>query len=400
MDRRDFTLAGTGALALAALPFGATAQGGPLRIGSTLSLTGPLGPQGITQRLVGEYAVEDLNKRGGLLGRQVEWIVRDDQSRPDLTRTLYEQLVTADKVDLILGPYGTGAILSAMGVAQRHNKVLLHNSFGIPNLAKYEMQFSTGGLAGDPENTVPKLVFDALAAAAKPPQTVAIVTSKFPSVHFISIGAREAAKRRNLKEALWLEWDFGNRDFGPIAARLRDAKADFVWAGSVGIESSLVIEAMTKIDYAPPLQFHMFPAAVPLARTTGSRGALALTVFEEHPPFTDNPAAARLVTGYRERATKANLPDAPVELIGSIAYATWQVLEAAVNGAKSVDDKQIAAWLKRSQVDTIIGRLRWDGPQNYIMGTDHYKLKQLQDGRWRVVWPRETAAPGASLQQG
>ena len=65
-------------------------------------------------------------------------MVKDDQSKPDLARTLYEQLVTADKVDLLMGPYATGAILSAMGVAQRYNKVLVHHTLGIPSLAKYE----------------------------------------------------------------------------------------------------------------------------------------------------------------------------------------------------------------------------------------------------------------------
>ena len=101
-------------------------------------------------KLVGEIYVEQLNKRGGLLGRQVEWVVKDDQSKPDLARTLYEQLVTADKVDLLMGPYATGAILSAMGVAQRYNKVLVHHTFGIPSLAKYEMQFPAWSLGSEP----------------------------------------------------------------------------------------------------------------------------------------------------------------------------------------------------------------------------------------------------------
>jgi branched-chain amino acid transport system substrate-binding protein len=134
--------AAAGATALLALPAGAQAPAGaPLRIGSTLALTGPLSTTAMTHKLVGEIYVEQLNKRGGLLGRRVEWIVKDDQSKPELARTLYEQLITSDKVDLLMGPYATGAILSAMGVAQRYNKVLVHHTFGIPSLAKYDMQF-------------------------------------------------------------------------------------------------------------------------------------------------------------------------------------------------------------------------------------------------------------------
>jgi len=144
----------------------------------------------------------------------VEWVLKDDQSRPDLARTLYEQLITVDKVDLLSGPYGTASILSAMGIAQRYNKLLLHNTFGTPALAKYDLQFSTSGGAGDPENVWPNLLLNAVASAPNPPRTIAIVTSKFPSLHFISLGAREAAKKRGLSEVLYLEWEFGNRDFG------------------------------------------------------------------------------------------------------------------------------------------------------------------------------------------
>ena len=125
-------------------------RGAPIRIGSTLALTGPLSATAQIHKLVGEIYVEQLNKRGGLLGRPVEWIVKDDQSKPDLARTLYEQLVTADKVDLLMGPYATGAILSAMGVAQRYNKVLVHHTLGVPSLAKYDMQFPAWSLGSEP----------------------------------------------------------------------------------------------------------------------------------------------------------------------------------------------------------------------------------------------------------
>ena len=138
-------------------------SGQPIRVGSTLALTGPLSATAQVHRLVGEIYVEQLNKRGGLLGRPVEWIVKDDQSKPDLARTLYEQLITSDKVDLLMGPYATGAILSAMGVAQRYNKVLVHHTLGVPSLAKYEMQFPAWSLGSDPGNTVNNTLFEALA---------------------------------------------------------------------------------------------------------------------------------------------------------------------------------------------------------------------------------------------
>ncbi|MDP2450551.1 amino acid ABC transporter substrate-binding protein [Polaromonas sp.] len=388
-------VAAAGAVSMLAMPAAAQAPA-PLRIGSTLALTGPLATTALTHKLAGEIYVDQLNARGGLLGRKVEWIVKDDQSKPELARTLYEQLVTSDKVDLLMGPYATGAILSAMGVAQRYNKVLVHHTFGIPHLAKYEMAFPAWSLGSDPGTTVPNSVFDALAASPKPPKTVAFVTSKFPSIHFMSLGAREVAKKRGLQEVLFLEWDFGNRDFGPIAARVKDAKPDLVWIGDIGLEGNMLLDAMKKIDYVPPLHFHTYPAPGPMTKSPDGKNALSLTIFEEHAPFTASPVAAEFVKLFNERATKANLPDTSVEVQAAASYSAWQILEAGVRGANSFDDKAIGAWLRKNRVETIHGRLRFDGPGNY--GDDLMKIKQVQNGKWVVVHPAQFAPAGVKLQ--
>lgn len=389
-------LAAAGASLLFAAP-SALAQGEPpIRIGSTLALTGPLAATALVHKTVGEIYVEQLNKRGGLLGRRVEWIVKDDQSKPDLARTLYEQLVTADKVDLLFGPYATGAILSAMGVAQRYNKVLVHHTFGIPSLAKYECQFPAWSLGPVPEITVPNTVFNALDSTAKPPKTVAVVTSKFPSVHFMSLGARELAKKRGLKEVLFLEWDFGNLDYGPIAARIKDAKPDFVWVGAIGLEGNQLLDAMNKIDYSPPLHFYMYPAPAPMSKSPLAKNAMSMTVFEEHVPYTNAPGAKEFIPLYRERAAKAGIPDTSVEVQAAASFTAWQILEAAVRGTNSLDDRKMCAWLKANKVDTIQGKLRFDGPSNY--GDDLMRVKQVQNGRWVTVYPKNFAPPGASLQ--
>jgi ABC-type branched-subunit amino acid transport system substrate-binding protein len=368
----------------------------PIRIGSTLALTGPLSATAMTHKLVGDIYIEQLNARGGLLGRKVEWLVKDDQSKADLARTLYEQLVTSDEVDLLMGPYATGAILSAMGVAQRYGKVLVHHTFGIPSLAKYDRQFPAWSLGPTPGTTVPNTLFDALEASPKPPKTIAIVTSKFPSIHFMSLGGREVAKKRGLKEVLFLEWEFGNRDFGPIAARIKDANPDMVWMGDIALEGNMLLDAMKKIDYTPQIHFHTYPAPGPMTKSPDGANALSLTIFEEHPPFVDDKVAADFVRIFNERAAKANLPDTHVEVQAAASYSAWQVLEAGVVGAKSLDDKAIAAWLKQNKVPTLQGTLRFDGPGNY--GDDLMKIKQVQDGKWVVVWPKAFAAPGATLR--
>lgn len=395
LSRRQ-TLSALGAAA-GALALPAWAQGQPVRIGSTLALTGPLSATAMVHKLVGEIYVEQLNKRGGLLGRQVQWILKDDQSKPDLARTLYEQLVTSDKVDLLMGPYATGAILSAMGVAQRYNKVLVHHTFGIPSMAKYDMQFPAWSLGHEPQVTVSNRLFDMLAAQPNPPKTIAIVTSKFPSIHFMSLGGREIAKKRGLKEVLFLEWDFGNRDFGPIAARVKDARPDMVWVGDIGLEGNMLLEAMKKIDYTPPIHFHLYPAPGPMTKSPETDKALSLTIFEEHPPFTNSGTAAEFVAIYNQRAKAANMPDTAVEVQAAASYTAWQLLEAGVRGSNSLDDRKIADFLKKNRIETIQGVLRFDGPGNF--GDDLMKIKQVQKGAWKTVWPESHAAPGAKFQR-
>jgi branched-chain amino acid transport system substrate-binding protein len=385
------------ALVLLTVTAGATAgpSGPPVRIGGTLALTGPLAPTALLHKIAGEIYVEELNKGNGLLGRPVEWVLLDDQSKPDVARSLYEKLITVDKVDLLMGPYATSAILAAMGVAQRYQKLLPHHTFGMPHLAKYDMHFPTAAFGPEPQRTLPTTVFDALAATSKPPRSVAIVTSKFPSAQHQSSGARVVAEKRGLKVPLYLEYEFGTRDFGAIAARIKDANADLLWIGALGLDGNQILEALKKLDYTPPRHFHLFPAPGPLAVAPDGKLALSSTVFEEHPPFLSNPGASRLVPLFVERARKANVPYPHVDTQAAGSFAAWQLLEAAVTAARSLDDKVLGQWLRKNRVPTIIGTLRFDGPNNY--GDDLFKVKQVQDGKWVVVWPKESAAPGTRL---
>ena len=383
------------ALVGAALPAGAAPSGPPIRIGSTLALTGPLAPTALIHKIAGEIYVEQLNRGNGLLGRPVEWVLFDDQSKPDLTRSLYEKLITVDKVDLIMGPYATSGILAAMGVAQRYQKMIIHHSFGMPHLATYEMHFPVAPFGPEPQKTVPGMVFDGLATTKTPPKTVTIVTSKFPSAQYQSNGAREVAEKRGLKVLLYLEYEFGTRDWGSIAARVKDANADFLWVGALGLDGNQLLEALKKLDYSPPRHFHLFPAPGPMITAPEARLALSNTFFEEHPPFTNDPATARLVALFKEGATKAGLPYTAVDTQAAGSFAAWQVLEAAIAATKSLDDKVLAQWLRKNRVDTVEGKLRFDGPNNY--GDDLSKMRQVQDGKWLVVWPREFAAPGARI---
>jgi len=394
MNKRRQVLLGLGSLALTP-SLSAQPKGTPIRVGATLALTGPLAATTLVHKVVAEIMVEQLNRKNGILGRPVEWILLDDQSKPEVTRTLYERLITVDKVDLILGPYGTGAILAAMPVAQRYGKLFIQGTFGLPHLASYDMQFPASPIGPAPNKTAPPKLLDLLAASRTPPRTIAVVTSKFPSAQFISSGMRDIAPTRGLKVPLFLEWEFGTRDYGPIASRIKEANADMLWVGSLGLESNQLLAALKAIDYTPPRHFHLFAAPGPLALAPEGQNALGYTFFEEHPPFTSRPGVQEILPLWRERAKAAGIQYPFFDFQAAVMGAMWQMLEQAAAATKSIDDKRMAAWLKANEVDTMMGRLRFDGPNNH--GPDLSGVRQVIERRWLTMWPSEIAAPGVKV---
>jgi branched-chain amino acid transport system substrate-binding protein len=396
LQRRSFmAAAGGAAFALGVPALAQQAPGAPIRVGGTLPLTGPLAGVGMIHKIAGEVFVEATNKRGGLLGRKLEWVLLDDQSQPANTRTLYERLVTSEKVDLLMGPYGTSSIIAAMGVAQRFNKLFIQSSLGDPALAPYELQFPALPLGADPRIADTEVVLDAYAATGKPPKTIAFVTSKFPSALDLAKGGQEVAAKRGLKTVLSLEYEFGTRDFGGIAARIKDANPDLLWSGAVGLEAAQLLDAMKRIEYQPRNQFYLFPAPGPTAGHAAANGLTSLTWFEDHAPFTDYPGAAELIALYVERAKAAGLPYTRVDYQAAAEYAAWQMLAAAVKAVGRIDDKAMAAWLKANQVETVLGPRRFDGKFN--SGAADTKLKQVQGGKWVTVWPPKFRPPGTAL---
>ncbi len=373
----------------------AAPSGQPVRVGGTLSLTGPLAQTAGIHKIAAEISVEEINARDGFLGRPVEWILLDDQSKPEVCRSLYEKLITVDKVDLIMGPYATSPILAAMGVAQRYGKLFIQNSMGIPRLANYELQIPATPFGSEPNKSYPKVVFDAVAGTKNPPKTVAILTSKFPSAQFMAEGTRDVAKERGLNVLMYLEYEFGARDFGAIAARVKDANPDFLWVGSLGLESNMLLEALKKLDYVPKHHFHLYPAPGPLAMSPDGKNALASTFLEPDEPFLSRPGVKRLADLYKDRATRMNLPYKELDAQAAGMFSQWQILEQGVNGSKSLDDRTIATWLKKNGATTIYNKMRFDGPFNH--GDPAQLVKQNQGNNWKVVWPKEFAAPGVSL---
>ena len=395
-SRRDVV---AGLAGLSTLGIGGIARGQakpPLKIGQTLSLTGPLAQTGLVHQISSEIFVDQINAKGGLLGRPVQYVLLDDQSKPDVTRTLYERLLTAEKVDLIMGPYGTAAILAAMGVAARYKKLFIQNTMGTPQLATYQWHFAATVGGAEPNKTTPNIVLDAYASTGHAPKSIFIAVTKFPSAIFMAEGVREIANKRGIKVLEYLEYDFGTRDFGPIAARVKDADPDLMWLGNLGIDGNLLLEALAKFDYTPKRHFYLYPSSGPLATLPAAENAVSTTNFEDVKPFTDDPVGAEFARLFRERAEKAKLPYAHADSQSANEYSAWQILTAAVNATKSLDDKTLAEWLEKSEVSTLMGTRDFKGKWHQN-SKDITRVRQVQKGQWVCVWPTDGATPGHKL---
>ncbi|HEU5470431.1 MAG TPA: amino acid ABC transporter substrate-binding protein [Actinophytocola sp.] len=377
-------------------------SGEPIVVGSTLSLSGAFAATGAIHKIAGEQFVDRLNASGGLLGRQVRWTVRDDESDQAKVSTLYEQLITQDRVDLIIGPYATPNILSAMAVAQRHGYTLPQHTAVLAPLMNYDCQFPGWSIGPKPNEFVPNQLFDAVATLPNPPAKVAILTNRNGSTDFISYGSEadptgavSIAKQRGLAVVAEVRYPPATTDWAPIAAQVRDAAPDLVVNNGLGVDPVNLLQAMAQLGYKPPLMFSLFPApGPPLGLGGTSDGMLSVTQFEPDKSTLDRlgPEATEIVDEFKNRATAAKLPYTVFETQAAASWTAWEILAAAVKGSNGTDQKAMCDELHKSGTDTTFnGQLTFDPNVNNFWPPTQ-ALKQIQSSNWVTVWPTDRAA--------
>jgi branched-chain amino acid transport system substrate-binding protein len=376
----------------------------PIVVGSTLSLTGALAATGVIHEIVGEQFVERLNASGGLLGRQVEWQVIDDESNPDRVTQLYERLINQDEVDLVIGPYATPNILAAVAVAERSGYMIPHHTAVHAPLLTYDCQFPGWSIDPEPDLYVSELLFDALAGLPDPPQRIAIVTNESGSTAPMTHGFAEGdtgggmlgiAAQRGLEVVEELPYAPGNQEWGSIAAQLRDADADLIINNGLGVDSVGMIEAMQQLGYQPPMFFSLFPAPGPmLGLGDPANGALSVSLFEPNEPVLEQygDEVREIVTEFGERAAAADLAYTAFETQAAASWNAWEILAGAVAGAESLDQQELCDYLVENGVDTTFNDHLTFDPEVSNFWPTNVGLKQIQGGDWVMVWPPERAA--------
>ena len=387
---------------LLCLPGASAQSGNPIKVGAGLALTGGGAPAGKMLLAAIELWRDDVNAKGGLLGRPVEVISYDDQSTPSNVPGIYTKLITVDKVDLLLGPYATNFVAPAMPTIMQHNKMTLSlTAIGINRHFNYPKYFSMVPVGPDGVNAFSKGFFE-IAAAQKPkPQTVAILAADAEFARSASDGAREELKKYGFKVIYDQTYPPNNTDFTPMVRAVQAANPDIFYVAAYAPDNVGIIRAANEIGLTPK----MFGGAMigmlitPIRVQLGpiANGLVIVETFLPSPKL-QFPGLNDLMKRYQAKA-----PELKTDPLGfafvPMGYAAGQVLTKAVTETKSLDHDKLAAYIHANKFETVVGNIafgkdgEWTQARQFttqVQNVAPNNLDQFRDGsRTPVLWPPE-----------
>jgi branched-chain amino acid transport system substrate-binding protein len=344
------------------MTYAAATAAEPIRIGFGMSLTGPLAPNGKSALLAMKIWEEDVNAKGGLLGRPVKLVYYDDQTNPSTVPGIYTKLLDVDKVDLIIGGYGTNLVAPEIPIAMRRKKVLIGLFAVAPNSAfHYPGYFAMIPDGPDPKAAFAKGFFDVAMAQKPKPKTVAIVGADAEFSLNAMEGARVNAKADGLKIVYDKTYPPANTEFASIVRAIQATNPDLVFIGSYPLDSVGMVRAVAEAGFKPKM-------------IGGGMVGLQATVFKTQlgpllNGFTNYdfwlPVKTMQFPGVMEFIKKyqARAPAEKVDVLGYYlapwGYADLQVLGRAVAATKSLDDGKLINYMRGATFKTIGGDIKF-----------------------------------------
>ena len=349
------------AATLAAAP--ASAQSGePIKIGFSMALTGGLAPNGKSALLAQKIWEEDINAKGGLLGRPVKLVYYDDKSSPAEVPAIYTKLLDVDKVELIIGPYATAQIAPAMPIVMQKKKMFI----GLLGLAvntefNYPNYFAMIPSGPDAKPAFTKGFFDIAMAQGAKPQTVAIVAADQEFSRNAADGARENAKAANLRVVYDRTYPPSTADFAPIVRAIQAGNPDIVVVCSYPPDSVGMVRAVNEIGFKPK----MIGGAMVGLQATAIKTQLGPLLngwtnydFWLPVPKMDFPGVADLIKRYQARAAAEGV-DPLGYYMAPWGYAQLQVLQQAVEATKGLDDAKLGDYIRANTFKTVVGDVKF-----------------------------------------
>jgi len=347
---------------MAAGPAPTSAQSNePIKIGFSLALTGPLAPNGKQALLGAKIWEEEINAKGGLLGRKVALINYDDQSNPANIPGIYTKLLDVDKVDLVNGPYGTNLIAPALPVVMQKGKLLI-GLFGLDANKEfhYTKYFSMISAGPKPSQAFTEGYFQVAAQQKPKPETIALAAEDAEFSRNACEGARENAKAFGFTIVYDKNFPPGTTDFSPIIRALMAANADLVVICSYPLSSVGILQSANELNFTPK----MFGGAMVGLQATVFKDRLksklnGIINYETWVPSPNLMAPAEAFFKTYQARAKSEGVDPLGYYLGGWGYAYLQVLGEAVEGAKSINDDKLADYLHNDEFKTIMGDFRF-----------------------------------------
>ena len=374
----------------------------PIKVGMSLALTGGGAPAGKMLQAAIEMWRDDVNARGGLLGRSVEIIVYDDQSNPANVPNLYTKLISVDKADLLIGPYGTNFVAPAMPTVIQNKKMLIsYTAIGINDQYHYDKYFSMVPVGTDGVNAFSKGFFEMAMKQNPKPQTVAIIAADAEFAQAAATGARQELKKHGLKLIFDKSYPPSTTDFTPVMRAVQAANADIVYAGAYPPDSVGLIRAANEIGLNPK----MFGGALIGMLVTPIKAQLGpiqngLVIHESFVPSPklNFPGLDDLMKRYQAKA-----PELKTDPIGyafvPFGYTNGQILEQAVTATKSLDHDTLAKYLHSHSFKTVVGEIsfgkdgEWSKPRMVLtqfQNVEPNNVGQFKSGEKQpILWPPE-----------
>ena len=374
----------------------------PIKVGFSMALTGAVAPNGKQNLLALELWRDDVNAKGGLLGRPVELVYYDDQSNPNNVPGIYTKLLSVDKVDLLVGPYATNMIAPAMPVVMQANKMTIGMlGVNVNRQFNYSRYFSM--VPGGDEGTLAfsRGWFEIAAAQTPKPRTVALIGADAEFGKTACDGARENAKAGGFDIVYDKSYPPGTTDMVPIVRAIQATNPDLVFACSYPPDTVGIVRAANEIG----LNVKMFGGAMigllatPIKLQLGPlvNGLVIMESFIPAPTL-NFPGLKSMLDRYQAKA-----PGLGIDPLGygftPFAYAAGEVLAQAVEATKSLDHTKLADYIHTHKFSTVAGEIsfgkdgEWTKSRQFFtqfQGVTGNDLAQFRDTTHQViVWPAE-----------
>ncbi|HEY3067522.1 MAG TPA: amino acid ABC transporter substrate-binding protein [Methylomirabilota bacterium] len=335
----------------------------PIKIGFGMAQTGGLSANGKPALLAMQIWKDDVNKKGGLLGRPVELIFYDDQTNPATVPGIYTKLLEVDKVDLIVSGYGTNLIAPLLPIAMER-KLVLMGILGLGNNEKYQYPnyFQIQPVGPEPLVSMPTGFFELAAKQTPKPQTVAIVGADAEYPQNALVGARELAKKFGFKVVYDKTYPPSTTDYTPIVRAIKATNPEIVFVASYPPDSVGMLRASHEVGLQPKmlgggmvgLQFTTIMTSLgPMLN-----GIVNYDFWAPEPSFMNAPGIKEFFKEYQARAEKAGV-DPLGYYLPPYAYAALQILGQAVEATKGLDQQKIADHIRATEFSTIVGKIKF-----------------------------------------